>query len=42
MCSLCQRAKPAQDTQVGLNSANPVSQPIERLFMDFVGPLTGT
>jgi hypothetical protein len=39
---LCQRAKPAQDTRVGLHAANPCSQPMERLFVDFVGPLTRT
>jgi putative transposase len=41
-CSLCQRAKPAQDTRVGVHSANPVSKPMERLFIDFIGPLTCT
>jgi hypothetical protein len=41
-CYLCQRAKPAQDTRVGLHSANPSSQPMEKLFIDFVGPLTRT
>jgi hypothetical protein len=30
------------NTQVGLHSANPVSHQMERLFMDFVGPLTRT
>jgi hypothetical protein len=39
-CDLCQRAKPAQNTQVGLHSANPSSQPMEKIFIDFVGPLT--
>jgi hypothetical protein len=33
-CELCQRAKPAQDTRVGLHSAEPSSRP-----MVFVGPL---
>jgi hypothetical protein len=41
-CDLCQRAKPAQDTRVGLNAATPCSQPMERLFVDFVSPLTRT
>jgi hypothetical protein len=41
-CDLCQRAKPAQDARVGLHAANPCSQPVERLFIDFVGPLTCT
>jgi hypothetical protein len=41
-CSLCQRAKPAQNTQVGLHSTNPSSRSMERLFIDFVGPLTRT
>jgi len=39
-CDLCQRAKPAQDARVGMHAANPCSQPMERLFIDFVGPLT--
>jgi hypothetical protein len=37
---LCQRAKHAQDTRVGLLAANPCSQPKERLSVDIVGPLT--
>ena len=39
---LCQRAKPAQDTRVGLHSASLSSQPMEKLFIDFVGLLTRT
>jgi len=38
-CELCQRAKPAQNVRVGLHSVEPCSEPIERLFVDFVGPL---
>ena len=38
-CELCQRAKPAQNTRVGFHSAKPSSYPMERLFIDFVGPL---
>jgi len=41
-CELCQRAKPAQDSRVGLHSASPVTAPMQRLFIDFVGPLTRT
>jgi hypothetical protein len=41
-CDLCQRAKPAQDTQVGMHSASPVNEPMQRLFIDFFGPLTRT
>jgi transposase InsO family protein len=41
-CELCQRAKPAQNTRVGLHSADPSSRPMERLFIDFVGPLVRT
>ena len=41
-CDLCQRAKPAQNTQLGLHTAQPPSQPMEKVFMDFVGPLTRT
>jgi len=41
-CHLCQRAKPAQNTQVGLHTAQPPAQPMERVYVDFVGPLTRT
>jgi hypothetical protein len=41
-CKACQRAKPAQDMRVGLHSVNLSSRPMEKLFMDFVGPLTCT
>jgi hypothetical protein len=42
MCELCQRANPAQDTRVGLHSADPSTRPMERLFVHFVGPLVRT
>jgi hypothetical protein len=38
-CELCQRAKPAQNAHVGLHSANPCSEPMKKLFIDFVGPV---
>jgi hypothetical protein len=38
-CEPCQRAKHAQDTRVVLHSAKPSSRPMEKLFVDFVGPL---
>jgi hypothetical protein len=38
-CELCQSAKPAQSTQIGLHSAEPSSIPMERIFIDFMGPL---
>ena len=38
-CELCQRGKPAQNTQVWLHSVEPASGPMEKLFVDFVGPL---
>jgi hypothetical protein len=38
-CELCQRAKPAQNARIGLHSSEPSSYPLERLFIDFVGPL---
>jgi hypothetical protein len=41
-CDACQRAKPAQHTAVGLHSSSPVSSPLERIFVDFVGPLPRT
>jgi hypothetical protein len=39
-CILCQRAKQAQFTRVGLHSASPISGAMERLFIDFMGTLT--
>jgi len=41
-CDLCQRAKPARDTKVGLHTATPASYPLERVFIDFMGPLIRT
>jgi len=41
-CELCQRAKPAHDSRVGLHSASPATASTERLFNYFVGPLTRT
>ena len=41
-CELCQRAKPAQDTKVGLHQATPASYPLEIFFFDFVGTLVRT
>ena len=41
-CELCQRAKPAQNTRVGLHSIEPSAQPLDRLFIDFVVPLDPT
>jgi hypothetical protein len=39
-CDICQGAKSARDTRVRLHSASPSSQPMEKLFIHFVGPLT--
>ena len=41
-CDFCQRAKPAQNARVGMHAASPCTRPMERLFIDFVGPLTGS
>jgi hypothetical protein len=38
-CQDCQRAKPAQDSRVGLHSSEVVTRHMERLFIDFVGPI---
>ena len=38
-CESCQRDKPAQTTRVGFHSAELSSRPMERLFIDFMGPL---
>jgi hypothetical protein len=34
-CQECQRAKPAQDSRVGLHSNEVVEKPLERVFIDF-------
>jgi hypothetical protein len=36
-CELCLRAKPVQNTQVGMHAASLLLEPMERLFIDFVG-----
>jgi hypothetical protein len=38
-CSVCQQAKPAHNTRVGLHSSQIVTKPMERIFIDFVGPI---
>jgi hypothetical protein len=38
-CQDCQRAKPAQKTVVGYHSSEVVKRPMERIFIDFVGPI---
>jgi len=39
---LCQREKLAKNQCVGLHAANPVSQTMDRMCIEFVGPLTRT
>ena len=41
-CDLCQRAKSAQNARVELHAAEPSTHPMEKIFVDFVGPLTRT
>jgi hypothetical protein len=41
-CDLCQHAKLARDARVGLHAATPASYPLERVFLDFMGPLVRT
>jgi hypothetical protein len=41
-CDLCQQAKAAQDSRVGLHTVTPASYPLERVFIDFMGPLVHT
>jgi hypothetical protein len=41
-CGLYQRAKPAQDSKLGLHTATPLSYSQERVFIDFMGPLVRT
>ena len=39
---LCQHAKPARDNKMGLHTATPASYPLDRVFIDFMGPLICT
>jgi hypothetical protein len=38
-CPDCQRAKPAQNSRIGPHSSQVVTRPMERIFVDFVGPV---
>jgi hypothetical protein len=38
-CQDCQRAKQAQDSEVRFRSSEVVTRPLERIFIDFVGPI---
>jgi transposase InsO family protein len=38
-CQDCQRAKPAPNTRVGFHCSQVVTRPMERVFIDFVGPI---
>jgi hypothetical protein len=38
-CEPCQHAQTVQDTRIGLRSAEPSSRPMEKIVVDFVGPL---
>jgi hypothetical protein len=42
ICDSCQRAIPVQNASVGLHSASPTSKLLERVFIDYVGPLPRT
>jgi hypothetical protein len=37
-CQDCQRAKPARDSRVGLHCSQVMTRPMERIYIDFVGP----
>jgi transposase InsO family protein len=39
-CELCQRAKPAQNTREGFHSSAPAEGVLDRVFLDFFGPIT--
>ena len=41
-CGLSRRGKPAQNTRMGWHTAEPFTRPMQKLFADFVGPLTRT
>jgi hypothetical protein len=38
-CQGCQRAKAAQDSRVGLHSSEVATRPLQRVFIDFFGPI---
>lgn len=38
-CVTCSLSKPAQNTQLGFLSSDVASRPMEKVFIDFVGPL---
>jgi hypothetical protein len=38
-CHECQRAKPVRDSRVGLHSSEVVARPLERVFIEFFGPI---
>jgi transposase InsO family protein len=38
-CQDCQRVKPATDSKVDLHSSEVVTRPLERVFIDFIGPI---
>jgi hypothetical protein len=38
-CQECQRAKPGPNSKVGLHSSEVVTRLLERIFIDFVGPI---
>jgi hypothetical protein len=41
-CDVCQHAKLAQDNKVGLHTVTPASYRLERVFIEFMGPLVRT
>jgi hypothetical protein len=41
-CLECLQAKPAQNTRVGMHQARVVTRPLEKVFVDFVGPMVRT
>lgn len=41
-CELCQRVKPARNTRVGFHAAKVTERPWQRIYIDYVGPITRT
>ena len=41
-CHFCGLNKPAQNTKLGLLSSDVASRPMEKLFIDYVGPVSYT
>ena len=39
LCEVCQQSKPSSNTNIGLHCADIAERPLQRLFLDFMGPV---